>query len=221
MTPTWVLATVGPTRSPRSLRTRREARLSLAAPLPHLLSEKVNELIIRKALIASCAIVLALGLASCSNDSDSSASATTTDSVTATSASTATSSAAATTSEVKTPELSADDMKAMLDLIGDPTVPAQEKVDVISLDGALDWIERLEEMNAGLAARTPVTFEITDNSSSVYAGGAEALARFAGSRTGFRVDWVIEDGVWKLDHDAVRYFMSFVNPEVRTPVRPR
>lgn len=181
----------------------------------------MNELIIRKALIASCTTVLALGLASCSDHSDSSASAATPNSVTASSASTATSSAGATTSSAATEELTADDMKAMLDLIADPTVPAQEKNAVIARDGTLDYIERLEEMNAGLATRAPVTFEVTDNSSSLYAGTAKAVVRFQDTRTGFPVSWELEDGVWKIDQADVGVIMNYANPEERTAIRPR
>ena len=155
--------------------------------------------VVRNFLIATSALVVAVGVAACGSDSDQ-AEPTAGPGV-STSAQASTESTTANTPPppavpTPAPELLQDSLAKLVD----PSIPAADKVPLI-VDGPVH-VQGLETMAAGLENYGRVTFAVSD----VVVQGTSAIAKVdvtsPHGTVPIHMTWDNVDGAWKLNHDS-------------------
>lgn len=146
---------------------------------------------LRKITVATVALAAALTMSACSSDDDSSSTAATATTTTTTT----TTEAAAQYPPVPTVE----ELQAMLDTAFDETVPADQKANLVQ--GAEADPELINQVaDAAKQANATITIlDINDNENGTVTAGIEtAMGDQVSTGT---VNFVAEDGVWKLSKD--------------------
>jgi len=160
---------------------------------------------LRKITVATVALAAALTMSACSSD-DEGSSTTTTSTTTAT-----------TTTEAASqypPVPTVEELQTMLDTAFDETVPAAEKVDLVQ--GAEADPALIDQVAAAAkqANATITILDINDNENGTATAGIETAMGDQVS-TGV-VNFVAEDGVWKLSKDNACAIVSLAG--LQSPV---
>jgi len=155
-------------------------------------NEKDEKLKLRKITVATVALAAALTMSACSSDEGDS---TTTTAKTTTAATTTTTEAAA-----YPPVPTVEDLNAMLAQAFDETVPADQKVNLV--EGAAADPTLIDQVAAAAkqAGAQVTVLDVNDNENGTATAGIETtIGDQVATGT---VDFVAEDGVWKLSKNS-------------------
>ncbi|MGW0020474.1 hypothetical protein ACWDUD_19270 [Rhodococcus sp. NPDC003382] len=155
-------------------------------------NEKDEKLKLRKITVATVALAAALTMSACSSDEGDS---TTTTAKTTTAATTTTAEAAA-----YPPVPTVEDLNAMLAQAFDETVPADQKVDLV--EGAAADPTLIDQVAAAAkqAGAQVTVLDVNDNENGTATAGIET--KIGDQVATGTVDFVAEDGVWKLSKNS-------------------
>ncbi|CCW10575.1 hypothetical protein RAJCM14343_4604 [Rhodococcus aetherivorans] len=151
-------------------------------------NEKDEKLKLRKITVATVALAAALTMSACSSDDGGSS--------TSTSAKTTTSTTTAAAQYPPVPTV--EDLNAMLAKAFDETVPAEEKVNLVQ--GAEQDPALIDQVAAAAkqAGAQITVLDVNDNQNGTVTAGIETLLAGAQQPAVGTVDFVAENGVWKL-----------------------